>query len=170
MRRRIVGMILMVVTSVVISETATCLEKNGLGFVVNTDKKVYKIGEPIRVGFSWTNVTESNLVIVNWRGPKGGVSASGDDPDRTYDFSVFYEGKERLDYHGEYIDGPRSSLTLKPRQTETREYEITDVYSFSRPGRYVIRVTYNGFAYDEKNPARWRGKIDHPAIEIAVRE
>jgi hypothetical protein len=164
-----IASVVLAAIGVIAPMNAMCAELRGLDFVVTTDKKVYTIGEPVRVTFAWTNVTDRTLVIVNWRGPLGGISDISEGV-KAYDFEVLYDGQEMLKYHGEFVDGLRTSLDLEPKKSLTRAYDISDVYDFGRPGRYVIRATYCGFAYDDPAPGRWRGKITHPDVELWVRQ
>jgi hypothetical protein len=170
MRNYIVLVVLSGILGLAAPQPAVCVEQEGLGFLMTSAKTVYQVGERIHVTFTWTNLTDRRLVIVNWRGPTGGVTDYSQGTDKRYDFSVYYDGKEMLAYHGEFACGPLQGLTLEPKATVTRTYEISEVYSFSRPGRYLLRTIYAGYALDDPVPEHWRGKIIHPDVEIWIHE
>ena len=167
-------MILVTAAAAIIGTSVALLaesaEQEGLGLVVSSEKAGYKVGEPVRVRFTWTNLGRAKLLIPNWRGPTGGVTLVGRGEKEIYDFSIYYEGTERLTYHGVFACGPIVGLLLDPGVTVTRVYEINDVYDVARPGRYVIRAAYFGYPRDDASPEHWRGEIVHPDVEVWVRE
>jgi len=149
---------------------ARCAELNGLDFVMSTDKKSYKVGEPIRVRFTWTNVGVVKLVIPDWRGPTDGVTAFGQGKDEVRDFAVYFEGTEMLPYRGGFACGIDPEVALESKTTLTRSYTISDVYSFARAGRYVLRSAYFGYAPDNQSLGHWSGQIVHPDVQIRIHE
>ena len=147
-----------------------CTELNGLDFVVTTDKTSYKVGEPVRVSFTWTKVGVVTVKIPKWRGPLAGVTATSHDEGAIRDFSVYYEGKERVGYGGGFSCGMAREISLESKRTLTQSYEINEVYSLTRPGRYVLRSAFFGYPLDDGSLGHWRGRIDAPEVEIWIHE
>jgi len=170
MRSHIAISLLLAIVTVAGVPPARCAERNGLAFAMTTDKRNYKVGEPVRVSFTWTNVGVTTLVIPNWRGPTEGVTGSGEGESAIRDFAVYYEGKEMVGYRGVFACGVAPELSLESKRTVTHSYEINDVYSLSRTGRYVLRSAYFGYAPNDRALNHWRGEIVHPDVEIWIHE
>jgi hypothetical protein len=147
-----------------------CDELNGLGFEKTTDKTMYRVGEPIRVSVTWTNVGPVNTKIPSWRGPTEGVSSTVEGKNTIYDFAVYYEGGERISFHGVFSNVTAMEVSLEPKQSLTSSYEIDGVYSFARPGRYALRTIDFGYGPDDHVAEHWRGRIMYPDVAIWIRE
>jgi hypothetical protein len=115
-----------------------CADQVALEFCVSTDKQVYGLGEPITVSFNWFNTSAAPLEIVTGLGPTHGVMVRNDIPD----FAVYYDGTEKIPYRGRWYCSVGPPSVLESRGELTRSHQISDAYSFGRPGRYVIRVAF----------------------------
>jgi hypothetical protein len=167
-RQGILARVVAAFACVVAGFPAPCVEQAGLGFVMTAEKAAYRSGESTRVTITWTNLSARTLVIPRWRGPTAGVTSSGHGAEEVRDFSVFYEGKERLAYQGLFACGPTQPLSLEPGEKETQTYDISDSYALSRPGKYVLRTVFFGYGADDPSGEHWKGRIVHPDIEVWI--
>jgi hypothetical protein len=164
-----VALVLSALGTVASATSALCVELNGLEFVMTTDKTAYKVGEPIRVNVTWTNAGTGHLLIPNWRGPTDGPAKLVEGDNTVYEFAVYYEGKEWVEFKAGPSCKPSIGVDLEAKQTVTRSYDVGDSYSFTRPGRYVLRAVQFGYPPDDPDKY-WRGRIFHPDVEIWIRE
>jgi len=146
------------------------VELNGLEFAVTTEKTAYRVGEPIRLTVTWTNAGRGKLNIPAWRGPINGPATLVEENETIYEFAVYFEGKEWVDFRGGPTCPVLVGLDLESQKSVTRSYDISDVYSFARPGRYVLRAVQFGWSPDDKLVTHWRGRIVHPDVEIRIQE
>jgi len=155
-----------------IAASSSQLELDGLAFSVATDKHFYEVGEPIQVQLRWVNVSKKQLLIPVWNDTSMGATGTTrhDDGDRSRAFEVYGPEGKRLPYIGVIGCGPSSRWTLRPNESHDSRYSITDSYDLSRPGTYLIRVTFVSYALPHISPDIWDGVLEHPDVQFEVHE
>lgn len=90
-------------------------------------------GEPVKVYFALVNVTDQELYILNWLTPFEVIA--GDI------FWIELDGQP-VSYHGILTSrgdpSPESYILIEPKGAITIEVNLSRVYDFSHPGRYMI--------------------------------
>lgn len=81
--------------------TMAKLDKDSLRFLVSVDKTAYVPGEPVIVRFSWANLTDADMSIVDWPGPGEGITELRRNYDDVlYDFVIQQHDGMLLEYKG----------------------------------------------------------------------
>lgn len=113
---------------------ADCRSANRLKALLVGPKSIaWGSGEAIKVQFALVNTTDQTLHILDWLTPFEGIAGNI--------FRVERDG-QLVSYHGMLMSRgdptPDSYLLIKPKGAITIEVNLSEVYDFSRPGRYTI--------------------------------
>ncbi len=102
---------------------------------LETDKKVYELGEKIVLIFRVENLMDSEQRFLKWHTPFEGFRNDFLDLQRIGGATVRYQGI----LASRAPPGEDSYLKIGPRQTATSQIEITEAYPVAERGDYVLR-------------------------------
>jgi len=127
--------------------------------VLTLDKTTYRLGEPVNITLSLTNISDENVKI--------GLAAGGD-PKSQFDFLI-YDGSNDLIYRysahrGYYAGGPLVSLAPSQSFTASHLWEQNDDDGGAvAEGKYfVVGRTYQIFYLDQPL------SLETPRLEITI--
>src|SRR5258706_16027509 len=97
------------------------LDKDALRVVASVDKTVYAPGEPVVVRFSWANLTDAEMQILDWPGPSEGITElKRNYDDVLYDFVIRQHDGSLLEYKGPVACGTPAFFRHVPGQVASR--------------------------------------------------
>jgi len=139
---------------------------NDLSLGIYTNKKQYKIGEPIYCTLILGNVGDQPLVV----NKRLVVNYSSLFPHEVLFYITDPDGnllKFIPMVRVSIYPGPEHFVTLSPSQFVRKTWEISRYFSFEKEGKYSIQTVYENY-YQPQDMKVWKGSITSNAVEIEV--
>ena len=165
MKMHLVGLAILSVLMGAVSLPSTA-QNDDLRVTIHTDKKVYRIGEPMHCTLILGN-TGNQPLVVNKRLV---LNHSAFFPHEVL-FSITAPDGKMLSFIPMVMVSinpkPEDFVTLYPSQFVRRTWELTRYFSFEKEGRYRIQALYENY-YEPPGMSVWKGKITSNKVEVEV--